>query len=154
MAITSYEHLSLIEDILIGCYRKLNKKEKVAIQMLIAGSLAHIELLLAIGKAGTKLTTRQIKKRGGRGGIKRAWVVEIGVTHTISKKNPNGTYSKKKFKTPHEARLASLKYAEEIKRMIQSYKETKLTDEQWLDGLEYFDRSGRKKGGGSMGRKT
>ena len=80
---------------------------------------------------------------------KRAGVVEIGVTHTISQKNPNGTYSKKKFKTPHEARLASLKYAEEIKRMIQSYKETKLTDEQWLEGLEYFDRSGRKKGSGS-----
>ena len=149
MAITSYEHLSLIEDILIGCYRKLNNKERVAIQRLIAGSLAHIELLLALGKAGTKLSTRQIKKRGGRGDIKRAWVVEVGVTHTISKKNPNGTYSKKKFKTPHEARLASLKYAEEIKRMIQSYKETKLTDEQWLEGLEYFDRSGRKKGIGS-----
>ena len=149
MSITSYEHLSLVEDILINCYRKLNKKEKVAIQMLIATGLNHIELLLAIGKAGTKLTTRQIKKRGGGGGIKRAWVVEMGVTHTISHKNPNGTYSKKKFKTPHEARLASLKYAEEIKRMIQSYKETKLTDEQWLDGLEYFDRSGRKKGNGS-----
>ena len=149
MSITSYEHLSLIEDILIGCYRKLNRKEKIAIQMLIATGLNHCELLLAIGKAGTKLATRRIKKRGGRGDIKRAWVVEIGVTHTISKKNPNGTYSKKKFKTPHEARLASLKYAEEIKRMIQSYKETKLTDEQWLDGLEYFDRSGRKKGSGS-----
>ena len=100
MSITSYEHLSLIEDILIGCYRKLNRKEKVAIQMLIAGSLAHIELLLAIGKAGTKLSTRQIKKRGGGGGIKRAWVVEVGVTHTISKKNPNGTYSKKNLKLP------------------------------------------------------
>ena len=149
MAITSYEHLSLIEDILIGCYRKLSKKEKIAIQQTISTCLNHIELLLAIGKAGTKLTTRQIKKRGGGGGIKRAWVVEMGVTHTISQKNPNGTYSKKKFKTPHEARLASLKYAEEIKRMIQSYKETKLTDEQWLEGLEYFDRSGRKKGSGS-----
>jgi hypothetical protein len=149
MAITSYEHLSLIEDILIGCYRKLNRKEKIAIQQTISTCLNHIELLLAIGKAGTKLTTRQIKKRGGGGGIKNAWVVEMGVTHTISQKNPNGTYSKKKFKTPHEARLASLKYAEEIKRMIQSYKETKLTDEQWLDGLEYFDRSGRKKGSGS-----
>ena len=148
MSITSFEHLSLIEDILIGCYRKLNRKEKIAIQMLIATGLNHVELLLAIGKAGTKLTTRQIKKRGGGGGIKRAWVVEMGVTHTISQKNPNGTYSKKKFKTPHEARLASLKYAEDIKRMIQSYKETKLTDEQWLDGLEYFDRSGRKKGDG------
>ena len=86
--------------------------------------------------------------------MKKAWVVEIGVTHTMSQKNPNGTYSKKKFKTPHEARLASLKYAEEIQRMIQSYKETKLTDEQWLDGLEYLDRSGRKIGSGSMGRKT
>ena len=149
MSITSFEHLSLIEDILIGCYRKLNRKEKVAIQMLIATGLNHVELLLAIGKAGTKLSPRQIKKRGVGGGIKKAWVVEIGVTHTISKKNPNGTYSKKKFKTPHEARLASLKYAEDIKRMIQSYKETKLTDEQWLDGLEYFDRSGRKKGSGS-----
>ena len=149
MSITSYEHLSLIEDILIGSYRKLNNKERVAIQRLIAGSLAHIELLLAIGKAGTKLTTRQIKKRGGRGDIKRAWVVEIGVTHTISKKNPDGTYSKKKFKTPHAARLASIKYAKEIKRMIQSYKETKLTDEQWLEGLEYYDRSGRRKVSGS-----
>jgi len=134
---------------LIGCYRKLNRKEKIAIQQTISTCLNHIELLLAIGKAGTKLTTRQIKKRGGGGGIKKAWVVEMGVTHTISQKNPNGTYSKKKFKTPHEARLASIKYAEEIKRMIQSYKETKLTDEQWLDGLEYFDRSGRKKGSGS-----
>ena len=149
MSITSYEHLSLIEDILIGCYRKLNRKEKIAIQQTIATCLNHCELLLALGKAGTKLTTRQIKPMGVGGDIKRAWVVEMGVTHTISKKNPNGTYSKKKFKTPHEARLASLKYAEEIKRMIQSYKETKLTDEQWLEGLEYFDRSGRKKGSGS-----
>ena len=65
------------------------------------------------------------------------------------KKIPMVPTQKKKFKTPHEARLASLKYAEEIKRMIQSYKETKLTDEQWLEGLEYYDRSGRKKRGGS-----
>ena len=148
MSITSYEELSAIESILFSI-KKLSRKQRVALQILVATGLNHCELLLAIGKAGTKLTTRQIKKRGGRGGIKRAWVVEVGVTHTISKKNPNGTYSKKKFKTPHEARLASLKYAEEIKRMIQSYKETKLTDEQWLEGLEYFDRSGRKKGSGS-----
>ena len=148
MSITSFEELSAIESILFSI-KKLNRKQRVALQILVATGLNHCELLLAIGKAGTKLTTRQIKKRGGGGGIKRAWVVEVGVTHTISKKNPNGTYSKKKFKTPHEARLASLKYAEEIKRMIQSYKETKLTDEQWLEGLEYFDRSGRKKGSGS-----
>ena len=148
MSITSYEELSEIESILFSI-KKLSKKQRVALQRLIATALNHCELLSAIGKAGTKLKTRQIKKRGVGGGIKRAWVVEIGVTHTISKKNPNGTYSKKKFKTPHEARLASLKYAEEIQRMIQSYKETKLTDEQWLDGLEYFDRSGRKKGSGS-----
>ena len=149
MSITNYEHLSAIESVLQTCYHKLSKKQMVAIQRLIATGLNHCELLLALGKAGTKLTTRQIKQRGVGGGMKKAWVVEIGVTHTISKKNPNGTYSKKKFKTPHEARLASLKYAEEIKRMIQSYKETKLTDEQWLEGLEYFDRSGRKKGSGS-----
>ena len=148
MSITSYEHLSLIEDILIGCYRKLNRKEKIAIQKLIATGLDHVELLLAIGKAGTKLAT-EIKSGGGEGGIKRAWVVEIGVTHTISQKNPDGTYSKKKFKNPHAARLASIKYAEQIKRMIQSYKENKWTDEQWLEGLEYYDRSGRRKRGGS-----
>ena len=70
MSVTSYEHLSLIEDILIGCYRKLNRKEKIAIQKLIATGLNHVELLLAIGKAGTKLATRQIKKRGGEGGYK------------------------------------------------------------------------------------
>ena len=148
MSITSYEELSAIESILFSI-KKLSRKQRVALQILVATGLNHCELLLAIGKAGTKLTTRQIKKRGVGGDIKRAWVVEVGVTHTISKKNPNGTYSKKKFKTPHEARLASLKYAEEIKRMIQSYKETKLTDQQWLDGLEYFDRSGRKKVSGS-----
>ena len=148
MSVTSFEELSAIESILFSI-KKLSKKQRVALQILVATGLNHCELLLAIGKAATKLTTRQIKTRGGGGGIKRAWVVEMGVTHTISKKNPNGTYSKKKFKTPHEARLASLKYAEEIKRMIQSYKETKLTDEQWLEGLEYFDRSGRKKGSGS-----
>ena len=96
MSITSYEHLSLIEDILINCYRKLNRKEKIAIQRLIATGLNHCELLSAI-KAGTKLSTRQIKKRGGGGGMKKAWVVEMGVTHTISQKNPNGTYSKKKI---------------------------------------------------------
>ena len=145
MSITSYEELSAIESILFSI-KKLSRKQRVALQILVATGLNHCELLLAIGKAGTKLTTRQIKKRGGGGGMKKAWVVEIGVTHPISKKNPNGTYSKKKFKTPHEARLASLKYAEEIKRMIQSYKETKLTDEQWLEGLEYYDRSGRKRG--------
>ena len=91
------------------------------------------------------MTTREIKSGGGEGGIKRAWVVEMGVTHTISQKNPDGTYSKKKFKNPHAAKLASIKYAERIKRMIQSYKENKWTDEQWLEGLEYLDKSGRKR---------
>ena len=149
MSITSYEQLSLVEDIIANLIdNRANTKEKVAIQKLIATGLNHVELLLAIGQAGTKLAT-EIKSGGGEGGIKRAWVVEIGVTHTISQKNPDGTYSKKKFKNPHAARLASIKYAEQIKRMIQSYKETKLTDEQWLEGLGYLDRSGKKKGGGS-----
>ena len=131
---------------MIGCYRKLNTKEKIAIQRLIATGLNHVELLLAIGKAGTKLSTKEIKPRGAGGDIKRAWVVEMGVTHTISQKNPDGTYSKKKFKNPHAAKIASIKYAEQIKRMIQSYKENKWTDEQWLEGLEYYDRSGKKRG--------
>ena len=148
MSVTSFEQLSILESILNTCFDKLNRKQSVALQQVIGCAIEYINLLDAIGKSA-KLTTRQIKKRGGGGGMKKAWVVEIGVTHTISKKNPNGTYSKKKFKTPHEARLASLKYAEEIQRMIQSYKETKLTDVQLLDGLEYFDRSGRKKGSGS-----
>ena len=91
MSITSYEELSAIESILFSI-KKLNRKQRVALQILVATGLNHCELLLAIGKAGTKLTTRQIKKRGGGGGIKRAWVVEVGVTHTISKKNPNVTY--------------------------------------------------------------
>jgi len=146
MSITSYEQLSLVEDIIANLIdNRANTKEKVAIQKLIATGLNHVELLLAIGQAGTKLAT-EIKSGGGEGGIKRAWVVEIGVTHTISQKNPDGTYSKKKFKNPHAARLASIKYAEQIKRMIQSYKENKWTDEQWLEGLEYYDRSGRKRG--------
>ena len=148
MSITSFEELSAIESILFSI-KKLSKKQMVALQILVATGLNHVELLLAIGKAGTKLSTREIKSGGEGRDIKRAWVVEIGVTHTISKKNPDGTYSKKKFKTPHAARLASIKYAKEIKRMIQSYKETKLTDEQWLEGLEYYDRSGRRKRGGS-----
>ena len=146
MSVTSFEHLSILESILNTCFDKLNRKQSVALQQVIGCAIEYINLLDAIGKSA-KLKTREIKRGGG--GIKKAWVVEMGVTHTISKKNSNGTYSKKKFKTPHKARLASLKYAEEIKRMIQSYKETKLTDEQWLDGLEYFDRSGRKKGNGS-----
>ena len=146
MSITSYEQLSLVEDTIANLTARANAKEKVAIQKLIATGLNHCELLIAIGKAGTKLVAREIKSGGGEGGIKRAWVVEIGVTHTISQKNPDGTYSKKKFKNPHAAKIASIKYAERIKRMIQSYKETKLTDEQWLEGLEYYDRSGRKRG--------
>ena len=145
MAITSYEQLSLVEDIIANLIdNRANTKESVAIQKLIATALNHCELLSAI-KAVPRLTTREIKSGGGEGGIKRAWVVEIGVTHTISQKNPDGTYSKKKFKNPHAARLASVKYAKDIKRMIQSYKETKLTDEQCLEGLEYYDRSGRRK---------
>ena len=144
MSITSYEQLSLVEDIIANLIdNRANTKESVAIQKLIATALNHCELLSAI-KAGPRLTTREI--RGVGGDIKRAWVVEIGVTHTISQKNPDGTYSKKKFKNPHAARLASIKYAEQIKRMIQSYKENKWTDEQWLEGLEYYDRSGRKRG--------
>ena len=149
MSITSYEQLSLVEDIIANLIdNRANTKESVAIQKLIATALNHCELI-SVFKAGSRLTTREIKKRGGWGEIKRAWVVEIGVTHTISQKNPDGTYSKKKFKNPHAAKIASIKYAERIKRMIQSYKETKLTDEQWLEGLEYYDRSGRKKRGGS-----
>ena len=97
MSITNYEHLSAIESVLQTCYHKLSKKQMVAIQRLIATGLNHCELLLALGKAGTKLTTRQIKPMGVGGDIKKGWVVEIGVTHTISKKNPNGTYSKKKI---------------------------------------------------------
>ena len=147
MSITSFEHLSALESILNTCFDKLNRKQSVALQQVIGCAIEYINLLDAIGKSA-KLKTREIKVGVG-GDIKRAWVVEIGVTHTISKKNPNGTYSKKKFKTPHEARLASVKYTEEIKRMIQLYKETKLTDEQWLEGLEYFDRSGKKRGSGS-----
>ena len=152
MSITSYEQLSLVEDTIANLTDRANTKEKVAIQKLIATALNHCELLCAI--TGSRLTTREIKSGGGEGGIKRAWVVEVGVTHTISQKNPDGTYSKKKFKNPHAARLASIKYAKQIKRMIQSYKETKLTDEQWLEGLEYYDRSGRRKGDESWGRKT
>ena len=148
MSITSCEQLSLVEDTIANLTDRANTKEKVGIQKLIATALNHCELI-SVFKAGPRLTTREIKSGGGEGGIKRAWVVEIGVTHTISQKNPDGTYSKKKFKNPHAARLASIKYAEQIKRKIQSYKETKLTDEQWLEGLEYYDRSGRKRWGES-----
>ena len=84
------------------------------------------------------------KVEGGEGGIKKGWVVEIGVTHTISKKNPDNSYSKKIFPNKFSAQRALKEHVKDMKRMVQLYVEDELTDEEWLDSLKLHGRRRKK----------
>ena len=76
------------------------------------------------------------KVDGGRGDKEEGWVVNIGVTHTISEKNSDNSYSKKIFKSKALAKRACDKQAIVMKKVIQSYIEDELTDEEWLKSLK------------------
>ena len=76
------------------------------------------------------------KIQGGEGGIDDGWVVNLGVTHTISEKNSDNSYSKKIFKSKALAKRACDKQAIIMKKVIQSYIEDELTDEEWLKSLK------------------
>ena len=127
----TYHRLSQTEDILICVQNKCNHIQRKAIEDLVSSNLLLIELLSQFPLCKIDY------KKGGRGGDKEeGWVVNIGVTHTISEKNSDNSYSKKIFKSKALAKRACDKQAIVMKKVIQSYIEDELTDEEWLKSLK------------------
>jgi len=136
----TYHRLSQVEDVLMVVQNRSNKIQRKAIDDLISANLLLIELL-----SQYPLANVQYKKiEGGRGDQEEGWVVEIGVTHTISEKNSDNSYSKKIFPNKFSAQRALKKHVKDVKKMIQLYIEDELTDEEWLDSLKLHAK--RKKG--------
>ena len=132
MAFTIHR-LSDIEDLLFPVIdRACNIHQRKAIDDLISANLLLIELL-----SQYPLANVQYKKvEGGEGGIKKGWVVEVGVTHTISQKNSDNSYSKKIFPNKFLAQRALKKHVKDVERMVQLYMEDEPTDQEWLDSLK------------------
>ena len=103
-----------------------------AIDNLVGANLLLIELISQMPIA--KIDYEKIQ--GGEGGIDDGWVVNLGVTHTISEKNSDNSYSKKIFKSKALAKRACDKQAIIMEKVIQSYIEDELTDEEWLKSLK------------------
>ena len=122
---STYHRLSDIEELLFPVQRK-------CIEDLISSNIYFIQLIdqMPIAKIDYK------KVDGGEGGIDDGWVVNLGVTHTISEKNSDNSYSKKIFKSKALAKRACDKQAIIMKKVIQSYIEDELTDEEWLKSLK------------------
>ena len=128
----TYHRLSQTEDILICVQNKCNHIQRKAIEDLVSSNLLLIELLSQF-----PLCKIDYKKVGrGRGDKEEGWVVDVGVTHTISEKNSDNSYSKKIFKSKALAKRACDKQAIVMKKVIQSYIEDELTDEEWLKSLK------------------
>ena len=84
----THHRLSDIEDLLFPVQSRSNVHQAKAIDDLISANLLLIELLGQYPLADIKYKSiEQSKTEGGEGGIKKGWVVEVGVTHTISQKN-------------------------------------------------------------------
>ena len=128
----TYHRLSQTEDILICVQNKCNHIQRKAINDLVSANLLLIELLSHFPLA--KIDYKKVE--GGRGDKEEGWVVEVGVTHTISEKNSDNSYSKKIFKSKALAKRACDKQAIVMKKVIQSYIEDELTDEEWLKSLK------------------
>lgn len=128
----SYHRLSQIEDVLFAVQSKCNHIQKKSIDDLISANLMLIELLSQFPLA--KIDYKKVDR--GRGDKEEGWVVNIGVTHTISEKNSDNSYSKKIFKSKALAKRACDKQAIVMKKVIQSYIEDELTDEEWLKSLK------------------
>jgi hypothetical protein len=130
--------LSIIEDLLFPVIdRACNIHQRKAIDNLIGSSLMLIELLGQYPLADIKYKSiEQSKTDGVGGGIKKGWVVEVGVTHTISQKNSDNSYSKKIFPNKFLAQRALKKHVKDVERMVQLYMEDEPTDQEWLDSLK------------------
>ena len=128
----TYHRLSQVEDILICVQSKCNYIQRKAYDDLVGANLLLIELIQQMPIA--KIDYEKIQ--GGEGGIDDGWVVNLGVTHTISEKNSDNSYSKKIFKSKALAKRACDKQAIIMKKVIQSYIEDELTDEEWLKSLK------------------
>lgn len=129
---STYHRLSDIEELLFPVQRKCNIHQSRAIDNLVGANLLLIELIsqMPIAEISYK------KVDGGEGGIDDGWVVNLGVTHTISEKNSDNSYSKKIFKSKALAKRACDKQAIIMEKVIQSYIEDELTDEEWLKSLK------------------
>ena len=111
-----------------------------AIDNLVGANLLLIELIsqmpIALIDYEKVEYVAKPKIQGGEGGIDDGWVVNLGVTHTISEKNSDNSYSKKIFKSKALAKRACDKQAIIMEKVIQSYIEDELTDEEWLKSLK------------------
>ena len=111
---------------------KCNYIQRKAIDDLVSANLLLIELLSQF-----PLCKIDYKKVGTGGeGQEEGWVVEVGVTHTISEKNSDNSYSKKIFPNKFSAKLALKNHVMEMEKVIQLYVEDEPTDEEWLDSLK------------------
>ena len=128
----TFHRLSQVEDILFAVQSRSNHIQRKAIDDLVSANLLLIELLSHFPLA--KIDYKKVE--GGRGDKEEGWVVNIGVTHTISVKNSDNSYSKKIFKSKALAKRACDKQAIVMKKVIQSYIEDELTDEEWLKSLK------------------
>ena len=136
----SFHRLSQCEELLFPVQNKSNEPIRKAIDSLVSANLLLLELISQMPLAKVEYK----KVEGGEGGIKKGWVVEIGVTHTISKKNPDNSYSKKIFPNKFSAQRALKEHVKDMKRMVQLYVEDELTDEEWLDSLKLHGRRRKK----------
>ena len=128
----TYHALSAIEDILEPLANRGNCWQKLAIENLIGSNLFLLDLTRDL-----KVLQLECKKiEGGEGGQEEGWVVEVGVTHTISEKNSDNSYSKKIFPNKFSAKLALKKHVREMEKVIQLYVEDEPTDEEWRNDLK------------------
>jgi hypothetical protein len=128
----TYHRLSDLESLLQPVQDRSNVHQSKAIDDLVSSNLLLIELLSHIPFAHVEYK----KIEGGEGGQEEGWVVEVGVTHTISEKNSDNSYSKKIFPNKFSAKLALKKHVIEMQKVIQLYVEDEPTDEEWRNSLK------------------
>ena len=131
---STFHRLSQIEDLLFPVIDNLrmNVHQRKCIEDLIATNIYFIQLIEQMPIALIDYE----KVEGAGGDIDDGWVVNLGVTHTISEKNSDNSYSKKIFKSKALAKRACDKQAIIMEKVIQSYIEDELTDEEWLKSLK------------------
>jgi hypothetical protein len=128
----TYHRLSDLESLLQPVQDRSSVHQSKAIDDLVSSNLLLIELLSHFPFAHVEYK----KVEGGEGGQEEGWVVEIGVTHTISEKNSDNSYSKKIFPNKFSAKLALKKHVMEMQKVIQLYVEDEPTDEEWRNSLK------------------
>ena len=133
MPIVTHFRLSQVEDLLFPVIDRIaNIHQAKAIEDLIGSTLYLLDLTRDL-----KVLQLECKKIEGEGGDQEeGWVVEVGVTHTISEKNSDNSYSKKIFPNKFSAKLALKKHVREMEKVIQLYVEDEPTDEEWRNDLK------------------